>query len=84
MTHPDPIDLIEVEPGVYEPRLHHEVEQLTATPAKRAPSHIWLAALICFVVSAAMGAEFLEAVMIALIGAYVQYVMVVALRGSGR
>ncbi len=84
MTHPEPIDLIEVEPGVYAPRLQHEVEQLTATPAKRSPSYVWLAAFICFFVSASMGAECLEAVMIGLVGAYFQYVMVTALRGSGR
>jgi hypothetical protein len=80
--HPEPIDLIEVEPGVYAPRLQHEVEQLTAVPAKRAPSYSWVAAVICFFVSAYLGAGFIEAILVGLVGAYVQFVMVTALRGN--
>ena len=79
--HPEPIDLIE-DNGVYRAKLQHEVEKLTAASAKPAPSYSWVAAVICFFVSAYLGAGFVEAVLVALVGAYVQYVMVTALRGN--
>lgn len=74
---PEPIDLVEVEPGVYGTRLDHQLDQMTKpAPAKPAPTYSWLAAFICFFVSAALGAGFVEAVFVGLVAAYVQYVAV--------
>jgi hypothetical protein len=82
---PEPIDLVEVEPGVYGTRLDHDIEQMTRpAPAKPAPSYGWLAAFICFFVSAALGTGFVEAVFVGVVGAYVQFVVVTTLRGEGK
>jgi hypothetical protein len=73
---PEPIDLIEVEPGVYGTRLDHQIEQMSKSPVKPAKSYFWLAAFICFFVSAAMGAGFAEAIFVGIVAAYIQYVTV--------
>lgn len=45
-------------------------------PVKPAPSYGWVSGGICFFVSAAMGAQFFEAVFLGLAAAYCQYAIV--------
>ena len=83
MSHPEPIDLIEVSPGIYEPRLQHEVESLTREPPAPAKTYRWVPPTIVFCVSAVLGASFMEAVGLTLIVIYVHWVFRVVFRSVG-
>ena len=83
MKSPEPIDFIEVEPGVYEPRLQHELEQLHKTPPAPAKSYRWVPPTIVFCGSGALGASPGEAFILAVVAVYVHWVFRVVFRNVG-